>query len=270
VKFKTILTTLCLTILSVISFPAHSAPIFQDSFESGNLRATNPEGFWWGTPDRFSVVAQNAKTGNYSLRALYEAGKYMTEQRFHLNKNYTDLWIGYWIRVPDNFYHGRLNNKFLSVWPETYDTRGTVTWQTRPSGSGGAVLVYQDGGVTDNENDGKPFISVPGDRGRWMHVVAHVKSASSSTAKDGVIQFFRRWNGESSYTKIHEKLNANTWESGASAQGISHGFLMGWANDAYDQNTEWFIDDFTLSETSLLTAQADVIIPKPPTLLAIE
>ena len=265
---------------------AHAETVFTDSFESGDMSATNSHGFNWGKNNRTSVVTEQGvvysngdkdisipscrdwepKHGDHSLRFRYASGKYMSEQRFDLGRHYDDLWLSYWIRVPVNFTHGSLNNKFLSIWPQEYDRAGTVTWQTRPNGTGGANLVYQDGGVTSGEVGSTQFISVPDDRGRWMHVVARVKAASSSNSNDGIIQFYRRWESENSYTKIHEKTNADTWDDSSSEQGISQGYVLGWANDAYNTDTEWLIDHFAVDTESPMDNVSTESRPNPPVL----
>lgn len=267
--------------------PIQAERVFLDSFESADMSATNSAGFNWDKNNRTSVITADAvvysngetniamppgrewetKEGDHALRFRYPAGQTMSEQRFTLGQHYPDIWFAYWIRVPINFYHGAQNNKFLSIWPGTYDRAGTVTWQTRPNSSGGASIVYQDGGVTGGETDFTPFISTPADRGRWMHVVARVKAASGPNTEDGVIQFFRRWENESTYTKIHEKLNADTWDDTSAEQGISQGYIMGWANDPYDSDTEWIIDEFSIHTTSPLdNVVSEGAPPNPPTL----
>ncbi|MDK8464260.1 hypothetical protein [Marinobacter sp. SS13-12] len=275
-----------LALASLLAGAANGETLIVDSFESGDMSATNEDGFDWGRNNRTSVVTAEGvvysngdkdiaipsgrdwgpKDGNHSLRFRYPAGEPMAEQRFKLGKHYKDVWVTYWIRVPINFTQGSQNSKFLSLWPSTYDRAGTVTWQTRPNGSGGANLVFQDGGVTSGEADSTSFITVPDDRGRWMHVAAHIKASSGPTAKDGTIQFFRRWEGESSYTKIHEKLNADTWDDSSEMQGISQGYIMGWANDPYDQNTEWLLDEFALHTQSPIDNLAFSNKPNPPVL----
>lgn len=269
-----------------LSTQAKAEEVFVDSFESGDMSATSDHGFGWGRNNRTSVVTSQAavynnkeiynvppgdpdwepKSGEHSLRFRYPAGEYMAEQRFNLGKHYEDLWLSYWIRVPVNFTHGSLNNKFLSIWPEEYDRAGTVTWQTRPNGTGGANLVYQDGGVTGGETGSTQFISVPGDRGRWMHVVARVKAATSSNSNDGVIAFYRRWEDEASYSKIHEKLDADTWDDSSSEQGISQGYVLGWANDAYNTDTEWLVDQFSVHTKSPISNSSTESKPNPPVL----
>ena len=271
--------SICITMMLFFSSHTMAGSIFHDDFESGNLSTTNSDGFRWHTPNRTSLVTGgpganevvyprliqvhddrdwSAQLGDISMRFRYPAGEPMSEQRFSLGVHYEDIWVKYWIRVPVNFNHGSLNNKFLSLWVGSggYDTYGTVTWQTRPDGSGGARLVYQDGGVLSGERGATAFISYPSDQGRWMEVVARVKAATSSSAEDGIIQFYRRWDGDIEWEKIHEKLNANTWNPASGSQGISHGYLMGWANGAYTENTEFLLNDFKLSESSLLDAGA--------------
>jgi hypothetical protein len=262
---------------------------FYDDFESQRMDAAttkalpiNLNGFTWSSNNRTSVVrdewdfdpsggrvvwssgvvntfvaGRDWRTrigGGHHLRFRYPAGQEWTEQRFSLGTHYNDIWIAYWIRVPINYTHGSANNKFLALWvgSKGYDTYGSVIWNTRPDGKGGANLVYQDGGSLRGENGRTLFISVPADRGRWMQVVIHVQSASGPDAQDGVIQLYRRWAGETSWTTIHNYQSADTWNGGSQTQGISHGYLMGWANHPYDVDTEWLIDDFKISTTNLL------------------
>lgn len=283
---KTSTFTILVAFAFSTSTPATSEVFFSDSFESGDMSATNSAGFNWQGNNRTSIVTDErvvysngeknvpmpsgrdweATDGDHSLRFRYGAGEEWAEQRFKLGRHYEDLWIGYWARVPINFVHGSLNNKFLSLWPESYDRPGTVTWQTRPNGSGGAVLVVQDGGVTDGERQATQFIEVPKDQGRWMHIVARVKSASGPNANDGIIQFYRRWEGENNYKKLHEKTISDTWDDTSNQQGISQGYILGWANDPFNDDTEWLVDEFTLSTTSLIGSVDDANPPNPPVL----
>src|SRR5690606_18427370 len=78
------------------------------------------------------------RTGTYCLRFRYTAGGEMSEQRFFLGRHYPNVWAGYWLRVPTNFTHDGMNNKFAAFWTNGYDGPGDVTWQPRPSGGGSA------------------------------------------------------------------------------------------------------------------------------------
>lgn len=259
----------------------HAAPTLVDSFESANLSAPdgpspalNSSGFRWLETNYTSIVGMvngqptrvwtgsatndiwsghdfNCFDGTYCLRFRYQPGYYMSEQRFDLGQAYPDAWFRYWIRVPTNFSHGGQNNKFAAFWTRVYDGPGDVTWQTRPTSGGGCKLVVQDGGTSQVEVDAaNNFIRVPDDRGRWMQVVIRMKPATASGANNGTIQFYRRWSNESTFSLLYSKTNARFYEGG---QGIRAGYLMGWANDPYDQETEWLLDKFTVAPDSLLT-----------------
>jgi hypothetical protein len=197
-----------------------------------------------------SVINRNdqdwtAKQGDYSILFDYAANVNMAEHRFTFDAM-PEVWMKYWIRVPVNYTHGDLNNKFLSIWQDVYDAAGTVTIQTRPNGSGGANIVVQDGGVISGEELSTPFISVPADRGRWMEVAVQFKSASSSSANDGEYRLFRRWESES-FELIHEYTGmTNQYSDGA---GYRAGYFMGWANDPYTEDTYWLLDDIRISQT---------------------
>lgn len=218
-------------------------------------------------PDK-EIEAAPGSDGQHSVRVRYAAGREMTELSFQTAEYHTELWIGYWVKVPINFKHGSMNNKFLSIFPtrSTYDKPGTLTIQTRPDGpNGDARLVFQDGGVTVGESGSVPFISYPGDQGRWMHVVMRFKRASGNTANDGAYQFFRRWQDESDYTLMHSKLNAQLFNT-TDPNGFKEGYVFGWANDPYVEDTEWFIDEFVVSDQPLVPVvngpgQPDLTLP---------
>lgn len=250
-----------------------------DSFESANLSAPdgpypalNTSGFSWGGTNWTSIVTMingvptavwngsvvnrafpdsdfNCYDSSHCLRFHFAAGGDTAEQRFDLGKAYPDVWFRYWIRVPTNFYHSEGNNKFAAFWTADYDGPGDVTWQTRSVGDGNAKLVVQDGGVAVGEIDaGDNFITLA-DRGRWMQVVIRLIPATSSTANNGTIQFYRRWSNEPNFSLLYNKTNASFYEGG---QGIHAGYLMGWANARYTEITEWLVDGFTVAPESLL------------------
>jgi len=257
--------------------PSSSANLYFDSFENGNMSISpvlNNINFNWEGNNKTSVVTMDqtgplaiyssgpvmirpsiakdwtAKDGENSLRFRFPEGDHMAEQRFNFNTQ-RELWIRYWTRVPINYYHGGQNNKFFALWEDAYgELELNLRWQTRPSGNGGAVLNIQDGGAT-GEAHPVAFVSVPEDRGRWMQVVIHVKTATSATATNGIVQFYRRWENESDFTILHDiQTSKNQW-NGASA-GWSHGYFMGWANGAYNAETEWLVDKVEFSSDSLL------------------
>ena len=279
----------CLCSIGFFYRNLNAAILLEDSFESKNMSTTTKsDGFNWEGNNRTSLVMLDsvddsvavfnngsiyniqpgndwkAKNGDISMRFRYPANEAMAEQRFNIGASYSDIWIRYWLRVPVNFYYpSGTNNKFFSVWTNTYEGIGaTTTWEMRPTGGGGCNIYFkysQNGGIVGGDLQQQNFISVPNDRGRWMQIVLRVKLASSPSSHDGIIQTYRRWDGEAEFVKLHELLTANNYPS-APPIGLSHGYIMGWANAAYSQDTEWLLDDFTISTTSLLN---EVVLEKP-------
>ena len=265
------------------------------------MSATNSDGFIWGPNQNTSVVKQHPTNGptetyyngitssiysklmpdgttrnwtandqQHSLRFHYKAGEEWTEQWFGLNKQLTDIWIGYWLRVPTNFSYGtsptRSNNKFFALWMDGYSSKGagsTVWLGMEPHNTTGATLGFTfstgNNRVAEGFRQHTPFISTA-DRGRWMHIILHVKAESTEGANDGIIQTYRRWKNEEGYTKLHETLDAPL-RIPDSVAGFNEGYILGWANRPYDVDTEWLLDNFTTSTTSLLTNRPSR--PKP-------
>jgi len=189
----------------------------------------------------------------------------MSEQRFDLGAPHRDIWFRYWLRVPVNYDHvgaNPTNRKFFALWMDGYSAGGdgpTVAWEFWDNGSNnGSNLAFHfgEGGYTvmGGHKQHTPFISYPADRGRWMQIVLHIKAATNSTSNDGVIQMWRRWENEGSFTKFHDIASANIAAPSGGPNGWKAGYIMGWANAAYSQNTEWLMDDFTISDTPLIIA----------------
>jgi len=291
-----------LAVATLFAGAAVGEPLLVDSFESGDMSATNADGFDWGINNRTSVVTADAavynnqiienpigsgqnwapKDGDHSLRFRYAAGESMTEQRFDLGKAYEELWLQYWVRVPINYYHGQRspsNHKFLALWMDGYSQKGdgaSVIWEFWGSDDGSSRLAYHfsQGGyrITGEHIGHQEFINVPEDLGRWMEITIHVKASSMGSSPDGVIQLWRRWENElpSQRKLMHNQTDAILPLPASGPQGWKSGYFMGWANAPYAQDTEWLIDYITFSTESLLGTAALIgsasSAPNPPTL----
>jgi len=252
----------------------------------------NLDGFTWSSNNRTSLVrnewdlnpsggrrvwASNAAqndfflgedwrtiSGRHSLRFRYEANHEMSEQRFLTNTPYREIWVRYWIRVPLNFNlnPNGTNNKWFVLWADSYSDGSSCLWEFRPQTSGGnAIGAYtyihltEPGiGLTGAQKPVLNFIRIPEDRGRWMQVVYQSTFSSTSGASDGVCRLWRRWDNEPSFTLLHEITNARFHPLNGGSNGFTHGYIMGWANNPYSVTTEFLVDDFTVSTTSLLLA----------------
>lgn len=248
---------------------------FYDGFESGNMSATNSEGFRWEANNRTSVVSASAAVwnngpintpkpagadwtphrGKYCLRFHYPSGQNAwAEQRFDMGAARRERWIRFWLRVPENFAGFSQNSvdasTLLALWMDKYDTAGegaTAQLTMFKSNITGASLAfeYNPGGLQPMAAPQQfvPFIAAS-DAGRWMQLAFHVRAESSPGASDGVIQTYRRWQGEDHFTLLHNGTGLPlALPSSGTPSGFAAGLLMGWSNPGYDVDTEWLIDD---------------------------
>jgi hypothetical protein len=257
-----------------------------DGFESGDMSATNRDGFRWAQNNRTSVVTMapgpkvvwhngprelpgpegadwTAKHGQYALRFHYPAGEAWSEQRFTLGGAYPEIWIRFWLRVPDNFVHGGgrpSNNKFFALWMDGYSQHGTgptIVWNFWRQDDGKSYFTFSLSNVERRGHHGRAddFLVSPRDQGRWMQIVLYAKMSSSPEATDGAARIWRRWEDEDALTLISESLGNRFHPPKDGPQGWAAGYILGWANAAYAEDTEWLLDGFTVSEKSLLTTE---------------
>jgi hypothetical protein len=273
--------------------------IFNDNFESGDLSATNADGFTWEAPNRTSIVTKDAvcadpgdnvaiwnvnticnihdpagrdwtaKEGKNSLRLRYAAGVNWTEQRFYMGKGYPEIWVSYWIKVPLNFSRGLTgsptNNKWFVMYmgkhSEVYSDPDvshftTQDWPGNPSTNIDVRLAYDNAGDrTYTLPETYADYITPADAGRWMHVVYHLKASSGDSATDGKIAWYRKWENESEYTTINDSGDIELIISQKSIDlgynGWGGGYIMGYANMPYAEDTEWLLDLFKVSINDL-------------------
>ena len=257
--------------------PASMTRIFQDTFETGDFTHTE-NGFAWGSINRTSIVRDDGcavhieppncvegnpgewengpgVAGRHSMRFRYPANEYWSEQRFNIGGSYSELWMSFWIRVPINFTHERPgNNKFFAVWFDSYNLplnpiAVASFWEISGTSSSRfsiAASIPSEGGDTAPIFAPGVFISVPEDRGRWMHFVAQLKGSESGTTNTGIFRTWRRWEDDSEYTFLVEKTDYGFEQVEGGNPGWSGGYLMGYANSTYPTDTEFLMDDFEL------------------------
>ena len=272
--------------------------LFHDTFESADMSQTNSQGFFWENNNRTSVVYGDgtrseavwnngpisnvteldwqAWKGNHSLRFRWPAGKNWSEQRFNLGTAEKEIWLSYFIRVPHNYRHctscDRQNNKFFAFWMDGYEARGvgsTFWLSMEPAGGGNTNLAftYSEGNNTASRGyqQRTPFINIETDRGRWMQIVIHLKTESSNGTDDGIVETWRRWSDDTTFTQLHSNSNVGFNIPDGGPQGFLRGYLFGWANGPYAENTDWLLDEFKISTTSLLETGPVSARPMPAT-----
>ncbi|MDQ2076172.1 hypothetical protein [Marinimicrobium sp. ABcell2] len=255
-------------------------PFMEDDFSSGDL-SKSMNGFQWSGIGSSADVSnpvhvrettgRNGETTN-ALHFRYRAGSNWVEKRFDTVNPHRELWVRYWIKVPENYQHGSgspHNNKFFAIWMDGYSSKGegpTVFWNYWRSSEGATLTVSNSRGqkrVSGPNVERVPFIRVPQDRGRWMQVVLRVKAATNRSSNDGIIETYRRWENEDKFTKIQEVRDADIAVPPSGPDGWRRGYVMGYANAAYAQDTTWIIDDMAFSSSSLLQTTARPLPPHP-------
>lgn len=284
--------------LIFVSNTVNAGEIYSTGFESGNRQNSN--GFTWGSGKRTDVSSEKSKTGNYSLKFRFpavgsEGNKYSdAEQRFKLGGHYPELWIKYDLYIPQNYYHRNsggpttYNNKFLMLWAGSYqpDNRegpliGAHYWP-RSDGSSNVnafASATVNGKIVFNgkhwncsacgSGDGADSNGITkDDLGHWMTIVLHVKYASKSN-NDGVYELWKtNWRGETNKLfNIHDgPWYATMPNSTQAARGFDQGYLLGWANSGFVNETVLYIDNITFSTTPLSSNYVpdNTANPKPP------
>jgi uncharacterized protein YjdB len=245
------------------SAPSGPGLAFSDGFEGGKSAAV--DGYAWnGGP---AVSTDVAHEGRYSLKFLYKGapdGKDATaEQRFTFGEKLNEVWIEYYIYYPNGtegssarYFHrkqtiGSDNNKFLRLWGTDYNNT-KVGFESRPivrsdGTPTGDSYVYGDiagltmpGGPYGMDKPARRWNDAITDkeRGQWVQVRVHSKIASGSGINDGVLQLWK--NG----TLEIDEHALRLWSDGIDGQNyFQHGYLLGWANSGYAEDTAIYIDD---------------------------
>ena len=221
--------------------------------------------------------------GEHSLRFNYPDGVNWSEQRFDMGKAYPEIWISFWVRVPHNYEHldteSSDNGKWFALWMDDYSAKGdgpTIVGsleivrelqdgQWVATGSTDLQMTWSIGGntVTTPRSSRARLIDFPTDQGRWMQWVIRAKAATTTESNDGIIQTWRRWQGENSFTQLHEVTDADIGPPADGPHGWQRGYLMGYMNSPFEVDTEFLLDNFTVSTNSLLL---NTVHPSAPVL----
>ena len=243
-------------------------PYFSDDFESCGLSkpAATP-GFGWkaslgGASQRPTVTSAIAHSGTCSLKFTFAAGNEgmdaWSEQRFVLGKRLGELyiqWHQYWPdgtetpSVGPKFHHrqdkGPNNNKFLRLWDEDYrHYRVKLGFSTMPKPNGDSEMMTEFGtnergvGVSGTRGDGRAITAAR--RGRWVKIQVHVRLATGAN-NDGVIEMWLDG------VRTIGNFSLRLFPGSIAANYLRNGYLMGWANSGFSQQTSTYIDDVIIA-----------------------
>ena len=277
--------------------PNYTGDAFFDDFENGYAQET--ELFKWGSQVRASVSSEQALSGNQSLEFAYQATPLVegnspaswAEQRFELKQNMTELWIQHDLYIPanhalrhvfdgSNYYAGGW--KQMTVWADQYSTLGKpiLIYGALRQGrdADGPVAqddkAYLDGTITTRnpETNVRRYFQVPRvtappiidpavDSGHWQRRTYHYKMPTSELSNDGVVEVWLQKNVEMETPLAIEKLvdihNGNFY--GGDSNYINRGYILGYVNEGYDEQTSYYVDNFALGPTAVSIGREDLV-----------
>ena len=260
---KHLMLLLSLILLIVPEPSVFAAVFFQDNFESGNLSYSESDTHWGGSShgpeDLVEVSNDRAHSGSYSLKFHYEGGPSgddaWAEQRFVFGNNKTNFYIRFYIYFPSNFTvrnDSPNNNKAIVVWGDNYSSKGAQGQEFTANAFvpkahkvwvGGGWELSCDGGFGNIESiDGIGHWSMSNLTLRqWICFEYHFKADSGSG--DGAMEFWVDG------VKQYGGTNLTWIGATCSPSYFNAGYLLGWANSGYAEDTDIFIDDVVFSDS---------------------
>lgn len=328
VECRRLLLQLILPITAALPLTGHGELLFKDDFATGDLSSYNDH-FRWGRSGaapaagfgKQYILEVSGPTGSpvkalmfrYAALADQKASsddKHWAEQRFHLTSSkaekrtesgsssvaHGEIWFGYSLRIPDNYFHRRAYKADGSARPN--NNKGWITlWKNKysqPSGSafGIGFRAMNEGQVNPSSNwfdpavsDGDSYITLgllkgttrwdsrpapsyvapalkmkeskvravgTDEAGKWIDYVfgIRVSSATSSAGPhNGFLKIYKDGELAAEFTGL------DNWYNGPSENnGFDRGYLMGYHNSGYAQETIYYLTNFRVG-----TTKADVI-----------
>ena len=243
-------------------------PYFIDDFDTCALsKAAGGSGFGWrsalgGATERPAVTRAIAHSGECSLKFTFAAGgkgvDAWSEQRFALGKRLGELYIQWYQYWPDGteqpsvgpkFHHrqdkGPNNNKFLRLWDDDYrHYRVKLGFSTIPKGNGDSEMMTEYGtnergvGASGAKGDNRAITEY--ERGHWVKIQVHVR-LSSAANNDGVIEMWVDG------VRTIGNYSLRLFPGSIAGNYLRNGYLMGWANSGFNQQTSTYVDDVVIA-----------------------
>ena len=256
----------------VIATKSFAGVFFADGFEPGGATSISTNGASWGDKAYVSLSNSRAKSGTTSLEFRYlatDSGDAWAEQKFSLGEKFKEIWIKYDLYVPDNYYHrnqvGSSNNKGnFMLWSGSYSSSPqilAIEWWPN-NGASEISNEWRTGTNTSyhykNPNDVRPDFLGSGnahikaidpakDNGRWVEFIIHVK-VSDIDSNTGITDMWK--DGE----LIWSIRSATNYASTEEMNHFEFGYLLGYSNSGFTEETRFYIDDVVFSTDSIASA----------------
>ncbi|MBR9846816.1 MAG: hypothetical protein GYB35_12245 [Algicola sp.] len=96
------------------------------------------------------------------------------------------------------------------------------------------------------------------DRGTWIDWVIYVKTSTIPVARDdwkngqgnGAVRVWKNGSLILNISNAHNYYDGDSSDAGGSGDGWNAGYILGWANSGFDDDTTIFIDDFMMGSTN--------------------
>lgn len=243
------------SLLCLASNVTSAEVLFSDGFESGDF-SHKENGGSWNSIEKVSVSTTQVRSGKYAAKFHFAGNTDLSadawsELRFDVGKLTTEFWMQYDLYIPSNYKHrnpsGPANDKFFRLWGNDYNDTEKVGASTFPNGGYSSLSGEWDDKVLGLTNGGgmtayPPQTSVAitsTDVGKWVTYKIYVKAATSSTT--GTLKIWKN------NTLILDATNkVNDYTSGE-PHAYRYGYILGWSNSGYDQDTDFYLDNVTMA-----------------------
>jgi hypothetical protein len=234
---------------------------FSDGFESGDFNGG--VGITWSPVAASTIQSTTPRTGTYSMRVRFPASANCAdpwvEPRWAFTQIDRRIWIDYWIYLPANYKHRSqsgcadtsTHHKLFSVWGVGYggSERPKIVlelWRDGSDDDSELRLVSNMNGSAGSFQQGtnQPAIGSGGAMtlGAWNRVRIF---GDTGTAGDNNAAI-KIWLND---VVTHDITGMNNSTSpGLSAFYWDGGYLMGYSNGGYDEQTDFYIDDFVMHD----------------------
>ncbi|MBU1193951.1 MAG: hypothetical protein KKE62_02040 [Proteobacteria bacterium] len=252
-------------LITLVFTPLADADIlFSDSLESGDFTHVDPlSGAAWGESTYTTVSTDNPRTGAYSIKFRFVGNEDLdadawSEQRFKISDApQTEIYIRYYIWFPESYTiratPSTENTKFIYIWGDSYaDDTNKIGFELQGDMQAGftAKHTYPSGVKTlgcvapsftsEVDSPSTRWTLTEEDKGKWLCFEFRYKIDSG--AGDGALQFWV--DGE-----LIIDGDPLSWLGAPCGvnEFLRNGYLMGWSNSGFDEDTIVYIDDVVFS-----------------------
>lgn len=237
--------------------PTVAETLYSEDFESETLISDSSEGFRWTDKASVSVIEDPTESSNHAAQFHFEGtatDDAWSELRFDLGGLYKEIWMKYRMYIPENYYHrdssGSDNNKGFYLWSGQYNNGADVLvsaswWRTENGGTRMMGNWKTNSETSKHYNDDDlsgVIIDYNTDRDKWHDIVIRVRIGDPAIP-NGALQV---WKND---TPIWSDTSIENYAADPSQNGVEKGYLLGWSNSGFDEDTKLMVDDFVIGET---------------------